>query len=203
MDEDQSYGIQLLCDIHDLFTQKGADRLSSEVIATALADKEDRPWSEWGRQKKKLTKTQLARLLKPFNIRPTTVRIDGKTPKGYLLDDFMDAFRRYLPDNQSLIPPFQNATPQQALFDNKLRQNQIATREADAAVKNGHKSLPVNNVADVADWKGDTEALSHGDWDTGGPDERETAPATMSETKATGSGEGHQDRDEERAEVIL
>ena len=40
----------------------------------------------------------LARLLKPFNIRPRSIRIDDlSTPKGYHSDRIQDAWARYLP----------------------------------------------------------------------------------------------------------
>jgi hypothetical protein len=46
-----------------------------------------------------MTKSVLARLLKPFKIFPTTIRLDGdRTAKGYYLGAFEDAFARYLRD---------------------------------------------------------------------------------------------------------
>ena len=40
---------------------------------------------------------RLARFLKPYGIRPRTVRIGAATAKGYHREDLMDAWRRYLP----------------------------------------------------------------------------------------------------------
>ena len=57
---------------------------------------EDRPWPEFKRGQP-LSSTQLARLLKPFGIRPKVVRIGAGTPRGYTLQAFLDAFARYLP----------------------------------------------------------------------------------------------------------
>ena len=49
-----------------------------------------------------MTPTQLARLLKPFSVSSRTVRLEGQgLSKGYLLEDFADAFERYLPP----LPP--------------------------------------------------------------------------------------------------
>ena len=48
---------------------------------------------------KPITPTQLARLLKPFDISPKTLRFgaeEGDTAKGYRRDWFEDAFERYL-----------------------------------------------------------------------------------------------------------
>ena len=47
---------------------------------------------------KPLDARSLARLLKPFDIRPHGLRLeDGITPKGYYIRDFADAWSRYLP----------------------------------------------------------------------------------------------------------
>jgi hypothetical protein len=52
--------------------------------------------SEFNRGKP-ITKAGLARLLKPFRILPTTIRLDvNHTAKGYYLSAFQDAFTRYL-----------------------------------------------------------------------------------------------------------
>ena len=98
---DQAPGVQLLADLHDLFTKRGLDRLDSRAIVEALVVMEDRPWPEW-RQGKPLTQRQLARLLKPFDVRPKTIRLAGNgTAKGYVVADLADAFGRYLPSDLS------------------------------------------------------------------------------------------------------
>jgi hypothetical protein len=56
---------------------------------------DDRPWPEW-RQGKPMTAVQLATALRPFRIRPTTIRVGQQTPKGYLKAAFEEAWSRYL-----------------------------------------------------------------------------------------------------------
>ena len=86
-----------LHDLRDLFHAHATDRLASEVVAEAFAGMEDRPWSEWGRTRKPLTKAALAKLLRGFDIRPRSIRLaDDSTPKGYLLSACEDAFNRWL-----------------------------------------------------------------------------------------------------------
>ncbi len=63
---------------------------------------EDRPWPEW-KSGKPITLRQVAKLLGPFGIAPSTIRTMAGTAKGYLLNQFEEAFRRYLPD-QSVTP---------------------------------------------------------------------------------------------------
>lgn len=92
---DISVGGQLLADIHKIFDERGVERLSSEELCRALKEIEDRPWGDW--KGWGLKKNQLADLVKPFGIRPRTVRVGEKTPRGYVYTDFEDAFDRYLP----------------------------------------------------------------------------------------------------------
>ncbi len=95
-EDDDSARTQLLKDICGLFRAENADRLASSSICDQLQKMEDRPWPEW-KNGKPISPRQLASLLKPFNISPSTVRIDGETVKGYKLSDFDDAFSRYIP----------------------------------------------------------------------------------------------------------
>ena len=56
---------------------------------------EDRPWPDY---QGGLTKSRLAQLLRPFEIRPRTIRISKtETAKGYRREWFDDTFTRYLP----------------------------------------------------------------------------------------------------------
>lgn len=104
--------VTLLSDLRNLFAEINTDRLSSADICAAMADKEGRPWPEY-RHGKPITPAQLAAVLKPFGIFPDSIRIGDKTPKGYKLSDFHDAFARYL-------LPSQAATPQQAHAENSF-----------------------------------------------------------------------------------
>jgi putative DNA primase/helicase len=91
-------GVMVLEDLRALYDDREVDRLPSAEIVEALGKIEDGPWSEW-KKGKPITQCQLATLLKPFKIFPTTIRFPGlpKPAKGYYLSDFDDAFHRYLP----------------------------------------------------------------------------------------------------------
>jgi hypothetical protein len=92
--QDNSVGVQLLASIQSMFETQPADCLSSETIVQLLAERADRPWPD----RRPRTKAQLARLLAPFGIRPTIVhRSRTQVRRGYRLQDFHDAFGRYLP----------------------------------------------------------------------------------------------------------
>lgn len=95
--EEEALGPLLLRDIRAVFAAKGADRLSSADLVASLNEIEESPWADI--RGKSLTQNALARRLKPYRIRPRTVRLDdGSTPKGYPLSGFEDAFSRYLGD---------------------------------------------------------------------------------------------------------
>ena len=98
MGED-SIRIELLKDIRrgfDSLEGNDRDRLTSHRLVDKLVEMEDRPWPEF-KHGKPISATQIARLLKPFAIRPTVRRIGGGVHRGYSLESFFDAFSRYLP----------------------------------------------------------------------------------------------------------
>ena len=97
--DDNSIGPMLLEDIKTAFDDKSADRLSSADLGEVLNGMEGKPWGDW--KGKNLTANQLAKLLKPFKIVPDTIRVGGKTAKGYYRHQFEGAWIRYLsPDPQ-------------------------------------------------------------------------------------------------------
>lgn len=97
--EDDSYGIQLLADLREVWGEEDDDTLKSEYLCSALKNMEERPWGGWGKNRPNpgLTMRDLARLLRPYGIRPKTVRLGGPTAKGYKREQFEDAWRRYVP----------------------------------------------------------------------------------------------------------
>ena len=116
---DGSLGVQLLTDIKHLFEAYSVERLSSAELTDALVEIETSPWSEL-LQGRRLTTPTLARLLKPFDISPQCIRIGEKTPRGYLQEQFQDAFARYVRSEDSQPSPFsrgQTATVQQGPSD--------------------------------------------------------------------------------------
>lgn len=104
-------GALALRDLRDLFLEQGTDRLASETVAHAFGAMEDRPWSEWGRARRPITKAGVARLFRGFRIRPQTIRLPGhRTAKGYLLSRCEDAFDRWLRPTEA-SPPSSPAAP--------------------------------------------------------------------------------------------
>ena len=97
--EEDSFGIQLLADLREVWDEAEDEALKSEYLCSALKGMEERPWGGWGKNRPDpgLTVRDLARLLRPYGIRPKTVRLGGPTAKGYKREQFEDAWRRYVP----------------------------------------------------------------------------------------------------------
>jgi len=144
-DTEQTAGIMLLTDLQRIFADKRADVLSSAEITDALKEMEDRPWPEWGRSQKPITQNQIARLLKPFDIRPEKFRADGYTPgtRGYELENLKDTFSRYIPGSQTATPPQTNGG---AGFSG----SQTATDKTGVAVADPRKAAPALRCGGVA-----------------------------------------------------
>lgn len=85
----------LLGDLRQAFEDLGP-RVTSATLAERLGAMEERPWPEWHRGRP-ITVRQIASLLRPFGIEPTTIRAGDDRGKGYKLEDCSDAFGRYLP----------------------------------------------------------------------------------------------------------
>lgn len=93
---DENLPIQLLADCRDVFGER--EKLFTEDLLAGLHAKEGSPWPEYGRDRKPITANALARLLRPFEVRPSgTIRIGDETKKGYERTAFEDAWLRYLP----------------------------------------------------------------------------------------------------------
>jgi hypothetical protein len=93
-EEEASWPLQLLADIRRVFGD--AERMSSAELLADLKEDETAPWASWGKGDGGLTARHLATLLRPYGIRPHTVR-QGGTFKGYKREQFEDSWERYLP----------------------------------------------------------------------------------------------------------
>ncbi len=102
--DSEGLGVMLLADIRAVFDSKGLDRIATETLIEALIRMDERPWADLTHGKP-LNPRGLSRLLKPFEIRAGSIRLDdGRTPKGYMRGWFDDAFTRYIPDLSATTP---------------------------------------------------------------------------------------------------
>ena len=90
-----SRGVLLLRDLRELFAEKGAVPFSREIV-DALLRREDRSYDEFKRGGP-LTQKRLAAALRGYDVVTGETQHRGyEHAKGYSLDQFADAFARYL-----------------------------------------------------------------------------------------------------------
>ena len=94
--EEDTAGVRLLAGIRQVYQDKGTERLPTTELIDALRADEEAPWSEWNHGRG-LRPEGLAFLLRPYGIRARQMKLAGAKVRGFDLDDFGDAFGRYLP----------------------------------------------------------------------------------------------------------
>jgi hypothetical protein len=97
----------LLFDILCAFSILDCERIFSHDLVRWLSDLTDRPWLDLpglrladGGTHKEVTELWLAQRLRPYGIRPRTIRIGEATAKGYVQQEMMETFRRYIPKSE-------------------------------------------------------------------------------------------------------
>jgi hypothetical protein len=95
-DDTRSIGIRLLEDLRTVFADK--DHLFTEDILNELVNMELSPWADL--RGKPLESRGLARRLAKYQVKPRTVRIGERTGKGYAREDLVDAWSRYVTDQE-------------------------------------------------------------------------------------------------------
>lgn len=92
-DNTPSLGVRLLADLRTVFD--GCEALSTLGILAALCKLDEAPWGDL--KGSPLNDRGLSKLLRPYDIRPKTIRLGHEVSKGYRRSDLIDAWRRYLP----------------------------------------------------------------------------------------------------------
>ena len=87
--ETEAKHIQLLRDIKTVFDETKQDALPSKELLTKLKQLDESPWDD-------LTERTLAKMLKPFEVKPEVIRFPAKEARGYKRQSFEDPWERYL-----------------------------------------------------------------------------------------------------------
>jgi hypothetical protein len=93
-DVDDSWALTLLRDIRAVWPDR-EDKLETAILLERLKALEESPWGE---SEHPLTPRKLARMLKPFEVEPRTLRFENRTAKGYLYAPLKTLFDQYLDD---------------------------------------------------------------------------------------------------------
>jgi hypothetical protein len=130
-DEDGSLGERLLTDLQAVF--RNDERLESKAIVQELHAVEEAPWADlYGTA---LDARRLAKLLRPYGVRPKVLRMGETTARGYERADLLDPWRRYVRNERN-------------------QRNNAGQGVTDAAVLPQHdaeRNAPTSDVTDVAD----------------------------------------------------
>jgi putative DNA primase/helicase len=102
-----SDGVKLLAAIKTMFINSSAKVIASKTIVAELIKDPTDIWVAYNHGGA-ITERQVAHLLSAYDITPVTVHPSGRSnysPKGYKLEQFEDAFARYLPDDPHIRTP--------------------------------------------------------------------------------------------------
>jgi hypothetical protein len=154
-DSEGEAGEQIVADLFGLFQERETERLSTAEILAALCEREDRPWAEWGRDRKPLTGRGLAKLLGPFDIKPVLQRSGKDVFRGYNRADFTEIWQRYPSVGVTAVTP--------------LSDKGLDTPPSVTPVTLGPppKSLPVNHVTAVTAVDGEEQEKERHPMDLG------------------------------------
>jgi hypothetical protein len=94
-----SLGIKLLGDLRSVFGDE--EQMPTDRILDKLQGMDEAPWGDL--KGKPLDARRLARMLRQYDVKPTTIRTALSTPKGYRRTDLFDAWSRYLPQTLGYV----------------------------------------------------------------------------------------------------
>lgn len=94
-DEDaEPAGVMMLDDLAEIFASRREDRIASSELVGDLILLEERPWAEW-RHGKPITTQSVAKLLKPFGVKPRVLKLNRSPTRGYFRSEVEAAAVRY------------------------------------------------------------------------------------------------------------
>ncbi|MBV8657757.1 MAG: DUF3631 domain-containing protein [Burkholderiales bacterium] len=101
MDDAPTLNEELLGDIKAAFERMRVDRVATVALLDELCRDEESAWATYNRGKP-VTARQLSKRLGEFGVKPMSIRVGHDVAKGYRLDQFEDAFSRYLGNKEDL-----------------------------------------------------------------------------------------------------
>lgn len=94
--EEPELQTMLLRDIRQYFATSGSSRVTSKELCEALNSDEEGPWRTCSNNGKPITPNLVGKLLRPYGVKPKTMRVGNSTLRGYEKAQLEDAFERYL-----------------------------------------------------------------------------------------------------------
>jgi hypothetical protein len=158
--DEESVRVRLLYDIRAAFDTRQVERISSAELVEALNADDEAPWGDW--YGKQLTARTLAKMLRPFAIRPHVIRLASETARGYAREHFEDAFARYLDSDSLHTDSVSVTTVTTAWLSQKgpvsMRNTESPVTHSEEAA-NPHERRDVTVVTDTEGGRGDSGAI--------------------------------------------
>ena len=146
-----STGTELLADIQEIFNKTGLARIGTAHLIKALCSEDEGPWETYNRGKQ-ISPRQVSKHLGGFGIKSKNVRIGHEQTKGFEIEQFQEAFDRYLapaPEN-----PSQPSQPSQT--PNASPGGVLRGTDRDTATVSENAFVPPKPTV-LQDWDGGTE----------------------------------------------
>ena len=157
-EEAGTVGNELLADIREVFEHKRLVKISTADLIAALCTDDEKSWATYNRGKS-ITPRQVAKKLKDYGIASKNLRIGYEVAKGFELEQFQEAFARYLAFPFSVSATALQASNHAALSvagDSLRSGNNIASATPKPAPIQGcsgvaeiSRETPRNNVVEV------------------------------------------------------
>jgi putative DNA primase/helicase len=96
VDESMSFGEELLFDVRAVFMSHDDKRIPTKTLISRLCMDRERRWASFD-NRNPISARQLSTQFTKYGIKSKNIRIDNEVVKGYELQQFTDAFERYLP----------------------------------------------------------------------------------------------------------
>lgn len=113
-DSSLTIGVELLSDIQEVWEATRVDRISTADLIAALCEDDEKPWATYNKGFQ-IKPRQVAHKLSEYGISSNTIRIGHNTAKGFMREQFTEAFSRYL-----TLSPLPSVTPSQPAQDKVL-----------------------------------------------------------------------------------
>ena len=204
-DDELDVGVNLLHDVKAVFdASPNRESLPTYDLLDALLALEESPWRDWWSDPRsedvkpsKAAPRKLARMLKPFGIRPVDVWTpSGAARKGYRLDDFRDAWVRYLVgvepstrerDGRGAQEPSSDAGFSLAHADHESAREHLNGRDGRGDLAQTERSRPPRPSRPFGERRADEWLARDGKWHSLA-DDPPLFPGEVVETRNAGDG---------------
>jgi putative DNA primase/helicase len=94
--QSENAGGGLLLDILSIFVESGREKMFSRELAATLRNGEGGMRS-MALEGSAIDEYRISKILRPYGIKPSTIRVGREVNKGYTSSDFLEALKRYVP----------------------------------------------------------------------------------------------------------